>query len=114
MTYDRLWVHLVSQETNGSLIEFAQKKFEVFRRFFKTISDVKLIQITNLSMPKEIQSSLMSKLFTSFDPYVKFLEKKQAEMNQNDTNQEDVEGHEQDIQDIGPSSSNPSDETVQE
>lgn len=89
-TYDRLWNHLTTRETNDNLVEFAQKKYEVLRSFFKTVSDLEIIQLINVSMPKYIQSTLMSKMFSSFPAYIKFVQEEE-EKAEEETEKEDEE-----------------------
>ena len=89
-TYDRLWNHLTANEPHENLGEFAQKKYEVFRNFFKTVSDLEAIQLINLSMPKDIQPKSMAKMFTSFPAYIKFL-KEEAEKREEETESKESE-----------------------
>lgn len=88
-TYDRLWKYLTSQETGDDLSEFAQKKFEVFWSFFKTIGNIEIIQLINVSMPKDIQPILMSKMFSSFSAYIKFLKEKEMSRGEGTENEDE-------------------------
>lgn len=94
-TYDRLWTYLTTRETNGNLVEFAQKKHEVLRNFFKTISDLEIIQLINVSMPQYIQSTLMSKMFSSFSGYIKFVKEEEEKLKQMEEDEENEEEDEE-------------------
>lgn len=101
-TYDRLWKHLTAHETEGDLVEFAQKKYEVFRSFFKTISDIEIIQLINVSMPKYIQSLLMSKMHSSFSAYIKSVKEEKEkfkEETEGEEESEEKEGNDENVED---------------